>query len=40
MVHTVELAFRYGRWMCAGKTLESMELNKIFFEEIKLSLLV
>lgn len=31
-IHTVELAFGYGRWMCAGKTLALIELNKIFFE--------
>jgi cytochrome P450 len=31
-INTVELAFGYGRWMCAGKTLAMMELNKIFFE--------
>lgn len=36
MIHTVELAFGYGRWMCAGKTLALMELNKIFFEVIVL----
>lgn len=28
----VELAFGYGRWMCAGKSVALMELNKIFFE--------
>lgn len=32
MIRTVELAFGYGRWMCAGKTLALIELNKIFFE--------
>lgn len=32
MIRTVELAFGYGRWMCAGKTLAMIELNKIFFE--------
>lgn len=32
MIHTVELAFGYGRWMCLGKSLALIELNKIFFE--------
>lgn len=32
MIRTVELAFGYGRWMCVGKTLAFMELNKIFIE--------
>lgn len=31
-IRTVELAFGYDRWMCAGKTLALIELNKIFFE--------
>lgn len=34
-IHTVELAFGYGRWMCAGKTLALIELNKIFFELLR-----
>lgn len=32
MSRTVDLVFGYGRWMCAGKTLALVELNKIFFE--------
>ncbi|KAI1503526.1 cytochrome P450 [Biscogniauxia marginata] len=28
----VELAFGYGRWMCAGKTIAMTELNKVYFE--------
>lgn len=28
----VELTFGYGRWMCAGKSIALMEMNKIFFE--------
>lgn len=32
MARTVDLVFGYGRWMCAGKTLALVELNKIFFE--------
>ncbi|KAI1763920.1 cytochrome P450 [Hypoxylon sp. FL1150] len=31
----VELAFGYGRWMCAGKSVALMELNKIFFELLR-----
>ncbi|KAK7931185.1 Cytochrome P450 monooxygenase lolP1 [Apiospora marii] len=34
-IRTVELAFGHGRWMCAGKTLALLELNKIFFELLK-----
>ncbi|KAL8383263.1 hypothetical protein RB595_006832 [Gaeumannomyces hyphopodioides] len=32
MQQTVELAFGYGRWMCAGKPIALMELNKTYFE--------
>lgn len=32
MERNVELSFGYGRWMCAGKPIAFMELNKIFFE--------
>lgn len=32
MERNVELAFGYGQWMCAGKTLAFMELNKVVFE--------
>lgn len=32
MVRTVELVFGYGRWLCAGRTLAFVELNKIYFE--------
>ncbi|KAI1141843.1 cytochrome P450 [Hypoxylon sp. FL0543] len=32
MQRHVELVFGHGRWMCAGKTIAFMELNKIFFE--------
>ncbi|KAH8893084.1 BcABA1, cytochrome P450 monooxygenase [Thozetella sp. PMI_491] len=32
MERVVELAFGYGRWMCAGKPVAFMELNKVFFE--------
>lgn len=32
MIRTVDLTFGYGRWMCAGKTLALIELNKIIFE--------
>ncbi|KAH8676209.1 cytochrome P450 [Xylariales sp. PMI_506] len=35
MMRTVELVFGYGRWMCAGKVLAFMELNKIFFELLR-----
>jgi cytochrome P450 len=32
MEKTTELVFGYGRWMCAGKTVAFLELNKIFVE--------
>ncbi|KAI0124017.1 pisatin demethylase [Xylariales sp. AK1849] len=32
MERNVELVFGYGRWMCAGKVVAFMELNKIYFE--------
>lgn len=31
MERNVELAFGYGQWMCAGKTIAFMELNKVIF---------
>ncbi|ORY58096.1 cytochrome P450 [Pseudomassariella vexata] len=35
MERNVELAFGYGRWMCAGKPVAFMELNKVFFELLR-----
>ncbi|KAH6648376.1 cytochrome P450 [Truncatella angustata] len=32
MTRVIELVFGYGRWMCAGKTLAFVELNKTLFE--------
>lgn len=32
MQRNVEMIFGYGRWMCAGKPVAHMELNKVFFE--------
>jgi cytochrome P450 len=32
MERVTELSFGHGRWMCAGKTVAIMELNKIFVE--------
>lgn len=32
MTTVVEMVFGYGRWMCAGKTVAFIELNKIFVE--------
>lgn len=32
MERNVELAFGYGQWMCAGKSIALMELNKVVFE--------
>lgn len=38
MQRNVELIFGTGRWMCAGKPVAHMELNKIFFEVRKAAL--
>ncbi|KAH8885969.1 cytochrome P450 [Thozetella sp. PMI_491] len=35
MLHTVELIFGGGRWSCAGKQLAFIELNKIYFELLR-----
>ncbi|KAI1411109.1 cytochrome P450 [Hypoxylon sp. FL1857] len=35
MQRHIELAFGYGRWMCAGKSIAMLELNKIFFELLR-----
>src|SRR5881628_2768900 len=32
MQRNVDLNFGYGRWMCAGKPLALIELNKTYFE--------
>lgn len=32
MLKTVDLSFGHGRWLCLGKTLTKMELNKVFVE--------
>jgi len=32
MLKVIDLSFGYGRWMCLGKTLAWMELNKLFVE--------
>ena len=32
MEHNVELAFGSGQWMCVGKSIALMEINKIIFE--------
>ncbi|KAI6357055.1 Cytochrome P450 monooxygenase aba1 [Pyricularia grisea] len=35
MAANTELVFGYGRWMCAGKNLAFMELNKVYFELLR-----
>lgn len=35
MTTVVEMVFGYGRWMCAGKTVAFIELNKIFVELLR-----
>ncbi|PSN66765.1 cytochrome P450 [Corynespora cassiicola Philippines] len=35
MEQTVELVFGYGRWVCLGKTVALIELNKVFVEVSK-----
>ncbi|KAI0406519.1 cytochrome P450 [Xylaria palmicola] len=35
MQRNVELVFGYGRWMCAGKSIAFIELNKALFELIR-----
>ncbi|KAI3329952.1 cytochrome P450 [Ustulina deusta] len=35
MQRNVELVFGYGRWMCAGKSIAWLELNKTLFEVIR-----
>ncbi|ORY68234.1 cytochrome P450 [Pseudomassariella vexata] len=35
MIRTVDLAFGHGRWMCAGKVLAMIELNKVTFELVR-----
>jgi cytochrome P450 len=37
MQRTVELVFGTGRWMCVGKQVALMKLNKIFWEVRRLS---
>jgi cytochrome P450 len=32
MKSTVDLVFGYGRWMCAGRPVAFMELNKVYVE--------
>jgi cytochrome P450 len=32
MERDVELTFGYGQWMCAGKQIAFMEMNKFIFE--------
>lgn len=34
LIKQVDLVFGHGRWMCPGKTLAWIELNKIFVEVI------
>ncbi|KAJ2986607.1 hypothetical protein NUW58_g4941 [Xylaria curta] len=35
MQRNVELVFGYGRWMCAGKAIAFIELNKVLFELLR-----
>ncbi|KAH8887924.1 cytochrome P450 [Thozetella sp. PMI_491] len=35
MDRALDITFGGGRWMCAGKTIAAMELNKIFFELLR-----
>ncbi|KUI53203.1 Pisatin demethylase [Cytospora mali] len=35
MTMVVEMVFGYGRWMCAGKTVAFIELNKVFVELLR-----
>jgi len=35
LVKQVDLAFGHGRWMCPGKTLAWLELNKVFVELLR-----
>ncbi|KAH8896080.1 cytochrome P450 [Thozetella sp. PMI_491] len=35
MNRALDITFGAGRWMCAGKTIATMELNKIFFELLR-----
>ncbi|KAI1104934.1 cytochrome P450 [Jackrogersella minutella] len=35
MQRHVDLTFGYGRWMCAGKNIAMMELNKVYFELLR-----
>lgn len=39
MQRTVELVFGTGRWMCVGKQVALMELNKIFWEVRRLTII-
>lgn len=32
MLKTIDLSFGHGRWLCLGKNLAVMELNKIYVE--------
>lgn len=32
MERDIELAFGYGQWMCVGKAIAFMEINKVVFE--------
>ncbi|KAI5858231.1 cytochrome P450 [Durotheca rogersii] len=36
MERAVDIVFGGGRWMCAGKTVAFLELNKVFFELLRL----